>query len=76
MEPSARKVATVDTGFASPEKRSGNRFDNNQQSPESRARTSDGPGVFMSGDPTPPTNPRAQHAPAVRLGNPSPAVPL
>jgi hypothetical protein len=63
----------VDTGFASPEKR----FDNNQQSPESRARTSDGPGVFMSGEPTPPTNPQARYsAPAVRQGNPSLAVPL
>jgi hypothetical protein len=63
----------VDTGLASPEKR----FQENQQSPESRARTSDGPGVFMSSEPTLPTNPQARFSvPAVRQGNPSPAVPL
>jgi hypothetical protein len=67
----------VDTGAASPEKSSASKFDKKQQSPESRARTSDGPGVFMSGEPTPPTNPQARFGVlAVRHGNPSVAVPL
>jgi len=41
----------VDTGLASPEKR----FFNNEICPEFDARSSDGPGVSMSGESTPPT---------------------
>jgi hypothetical protein len=63
----------VDTGFVSPEKR----VQTSQYNTPFRARISDGPGVFMSGDPTPPTNPRRRFdAAAVRHGNPSVAVPL
>jgi hypothetical protein len=41
----------VDTGFASPEKR----YFDKEICPDNDARTSDGPGVFTSGEPTPPT---------------------
>jgi len=62
----------VDTGFASPEKRNSQ----NEICPDYDARTSDGPGVFTSGDHTatqiPGTAPAAlRYAAAVRA-----AVPL
>jgi hypothetical protein len=73
MKPSAQKVVTVDTGFASPEKRA----TTSNRKPPFRARISDGPGVFTSGEPTPPKNPwRRFDAAAVRHGNPSVVVPL
>jgi hypothetical protein len=63
----------VDTGFASPEKRSAT----SKYNTPFRARISDGPGVFTSGGNTPPTNPPQRFdAAAVRHGNPSVAVPL
>jgi hypothetical protein len=63
----------VDTGFASPEKQT----NKNQNCPEYDARSSDGPGVSMSGESTPPT--KSGGAPLARLrfaANLFAAVPL
>jgi hypothetical protein len=73
LKTSAQDVVTVDTGFVSAKKR----FTTSKFNTLFRARISDGPGVFMSGDPTPPTNPRQRFdVAAVRHGNRSVTVPL